>query len=216
MSLPSADGNAAWLRVTTWTWVLLVSLLTVGNSAALFYVARILQQKQAAGAGDALSHQLEDLGKRVRAVELRPKQPREVDTGEYGDELIVLRQRLDSIEQALPGSAIQSDAPALYARMDHLESKVGKLQRAPRSARKPAAPAKPAQPQHNDPPFVALGVELRGGERFVTVGPRNGSSLSQVRLLRVGESEAGWRLDALTRDRAVFRSSDQVRSFTLQ
>lgn len=216
MSLPFFDGNAGWLRVTTWTWVLLVSVLTVGNSAALFHVARVLQQEDVAGPNDALSRQVEGLDKRVRAVELMQKQPREVDTGEYRDELIVLRQRLDSIEQALPGSAIQSDAPALYARMEHLESRVGKLQRAPRAARKPVAPPKPAQPQHDEPPFVALGVELRGGERFVTVGPRNGTSLSQLRLLRVGESEAGWRLDAVTRDRAVFRSNDQVHSFTLQ
>ena len=215
MSLPSFNGNAGWLRATIWTWVLLVSLLTVGNSAALFHIARIQQQKEVAGADSPLSRQLDELDKRMHAVELRHKQPREEDTSEYRDELIGLRQRLDSIEQALPGNAVQADAPALYARIDHLESKVGNLQRAPRSPRKTVAPAKPAQPRHNEPPFVALGVELRGGERFVTVGPRSGTSLSQVRLLRVGESEAGWRLDAITSDRAVFRADDQVRSFTL-
>lgn len=216
MSRPSFNGNAGWLRVTIWTWVLLISLLTVGNSAALFHVARMLQQTSSVGANDALSRQVDGLDKRMHAVESREKQPQDDRTTEYRDELIVLRQRLDVVEQALPGTAAQADAPALYARMDHLESKVGKLQRAPRAGRKPEAPAQAAQSQHDDPPFVALGVELRGGERFVTVGPRNGTSLSQVRLLRVGEYEAGWRLDAVTRDRAVFRSNDQIRSFTLQ
>lgn len=212
MSRPPFGGTTGWLRATTWTWVLSISLLTVGNTAALFHaVQTTLRQPSSVHASDALSLHLDGLETRVHAIESRQQQPRVNHT----DELIVLKQRLDTVEQALPGGAVQADAPALYARMEHLESKVGELQRSSRAPRKPPPPAKPPQPKHTDPPFIALGVELRGGERFVSVGPRNATALSQILLLRIGESEAGWRLDAITQGRAIFRSNDQVRSFVL-
>nr|WP_297354149.1 hypothetical protein [uncultured Caldimonas sp.] len=209
MSRPSFSVHHPWFRASAITWVLLVSLLAIANSAAVLHLAQSSSVTDASARSEALSRQVDTLAERVRTIEAhRPPLP--ID---HTDELIVLRQRLDIVEQAQPGSAVQADAPALYARMDHLESKLGRLQRPTRPPHKPAPTPKAAQAV--EPPFVALGVELRGGERFVTVGPRSGTSLSQVRLLRVGESEAGWRLDAITRDRAVFRANDKVHSFTL-
>ena len=207
MSRLSFGAHHPWFRASATTWVLLVSLLTVANSAAVLHLAQSSAPTVPPARSEALSRQVDALAERLRNVESqRPPPP--VD---HTDELIVLRQRLDTVEQALPGSAVQADAPALYARMDHLESKLGRLKRPARPPQRPASRAAQAV----EPPFVALRVELRGGERFVSVAPRGATSLSQVRLLRIGESEAGWRLDAITRDRAVFRLNDHVRSFTL-
>lgn len=55
------------------------------------------------------------------------------------------------------------------------------------------------------------GVELRAGEHFVSVMPADGTGLADVRLLRAGESEGGWRLDGIERDGAVFRQGDEIR-----
>lgn len=210
MSRLSFGAHHPWFRASATTWVLLVSLLTVVNSAAVLHLAQSSAPTDPPARSEALSRQVDALAERLRTVESqRPPPP--VD---HTDELIVLRQRLDTVEQALPGSAVQADAPALYARMDRLESKIGRLNRPARPPHK-SAPA-PKAAQAVEPPFVALTVELRGGERFVSVAPRGATSLSQVRLLRVGESEAGWRLDAITSDRAVFRLNDQMRSFTLR
>ena len=209
MNRLSFGAHHPWFRASATTWVLLVSLLTVVNSAAVLHLAQSSSPTAPLARSETLSRQVDALAERLRTVESqRPPPP--VD---HTDELIVLGQRLDTVEQALPGSAVQADAPALYARMDHLESKLGRLQRPARRPHKPAPTVKAAQAV--EPPFVALRVELRGGERFVSVAPRGAASLSQVRLLRIGESEAGWRLDAIARDRAVFRLNDQMRSFTL-
>lgn len=209
MSRPPFGPRHPWFRAFTVTWVLLISLLTVVNSAAVFHLAQSSPRTAPSAHSETLTRQVDALAERVSAVEShRPPLP--VD---HTDELIVLRQRLDTVEQTLPGSAVHADAPALYARMDHLESKIGRLQRPARPPQR-STPA-PRAAQAVEPPFVALTVELRGGERFVSVAPRGATSLSQVRLLRIGESEAGWRLDAVTRDRAVFRLNDQMRSFTL-
>lgn len=45
----------------------------------------------------------------------------------------------------------------------------------------------------------------------MSVMPVGGTGLADVRLLRAGESEAGWRLDGIERDGAVFRQGDEIR-----
>ena len=40
---------------------------------------------------------------------------------------------------------------------------------------------------------------------------RKRAGLADVRLLRAGESEGGWRLDGIERDGAVFRQGDEIR-----
>lgn len=215
MSGPAFTAKLAWIHVTARACLVLIGLVTVANSAALFHVAKSLRPANPVDANDGLSRQLHELNDRVRAIELRPERARTDHTDNHAEELIVLRQRLDAIEQSLPESAIHADAPALYARVENLESRIAQLRRSSRTPHKPVHPARPPALPHTDPPFAALGVELRGDERFVSVAPRGATSLSQVRLLRIGESEAGWRLDAITSDRAIFRLNDQVRSFTL-
>ncbi|MEN1550966.1 hypothetical protein AAIH73_35040, partial [Pseudomonas aeruginosa] len=54
---------------------------------------------------------------------------------------------------------------------------------------------KPMEP----PPFSILGVEYRGGERFLSVAPPGSTQLSQIYLIRQGDAVAGtnWRLTDL-------------------
>ena len=56
-------------------------------------------------------------------------------------------------------------------------------------------------------PFVLNGVEYRGGARFVSVTPRQASSLEQVRLLTPGESFSGWTLLTIDSRQATFRTA---------
>lgn len=54
------------------------------------------------------------------------------------------------------------------------------------------------------PPFAVLGIESRGGELFVSVAPSKSASLSQIKLLRTGDSFRGWQLKAIKTNAAVF------------
>ncbi|MFA0941297.1 hypothetical protein ACDH53_28435, partial [Pseudomonas tremae] len=56
------------------------------------------------------------------------------------------------------------------------------------------------------PPFSVVGVEYRGGERFLSVAPPGSTQLSQLNLIRPGEMVAGsnWQLNSLDDSRALF------------
>ena len=60
-----------------------------------------------------------------------------------------------------------------------------------------------------------IGVELRAGERFLSILPTDAAALAQARLLRAGETEAGWRLEVMEDGAAVFRHGDEVRRLTV-
>ncbi|AMN76865.1 hypothetical protein [Pseudomonas azotoformans] len=64
-----------------------------------------------------------------------------------------------------------------------------------------SAPAK-----QQDPPFTVVGIEYRGGERFLSVGPLDSTRLSQLYLIQPGDTVAGtsWRLKALENNSARF------------
>lgn len=50
-----------------------------------------------------------------------------------------------------------------------------------------------------------IGTELRAGEQFLSIFPAASDALAQVRLLRPGEAEAGWHLEAIEPNSALFR-----------
>jgi hypothetical protein len=60
-------------------------------------------------------------------------------------------------------------------------------------------------------PFAVLGLEHRGGERFLSVAALPVSTLAQVHLLRVGDQVSGvpgdWRLEQLEGMTAVFHTA---------
>lgn len=66
------------------------------------------------------------------------------------------------------------------------------------------ASSTPAKQQ--DPPFTVVGIEYRGGERFLSVGPLESTQLSQLYLIQPGDTVAGtsWRLKALENNSARF------------
>ena len=78
----------------------------------------------------------------------------------------------------------------------------------------PAQPrplAAPSKPKVVETQFRVIAAELRAGERFLSILPAASSALSQVRLLRPGEAEAGWHLETIEGNTAVFRHGDDIR-----
>ena len=79
---------------------------------------------------------------------------------------------------------------------------------------KPKPKPKPIEP----PPFSILGVEYRGGERFLSVAPPGSTQLSQIYLIRQGDAVAGttWRLTDLDDRTAHFDVAGASRSVRIQ
>lgn len=130
-------------------------------------------------------------------------------------------QRFSQIKTDLQN--IKPDLSAVYERLDQLDETVGQLSKSRESAPivsaakpspKPAAnTVKPQTPAALS--FVLLGAELRGGEKLLSLSPTTSSVLSDVRLIRVGESVDGWTLQTFDGSHATFEKSGHSRKLTL-
>lgn len=138
------------------------------------------------------------------------RQPVGVPLARYDNDRHALEQRLAAIEHALGERLLASELGALQARLDVLEARP--LPRAasvstprPRTRAVTSTRTAPAEPD-----FRVLGIELRGGERFVSILPGETGALPQARLLLIGEEEGGWRLDDIEASSATFRKAGAV------
>lgn len=194
------------LRVAAAAWLLLISAAVVINHVAVSNLDRngdsALDRQVAVLAGRLaeLTHQIEE-GERPPAA---------LPLSRYASERQALDQRLAAIEQAIGERPTTEELRSLQTRIEQLESRLATARPATPTAARPRIPAAP-KPPVTEPPFQVIGAELRAGEHFLSILPTGAGVLSQVRLLRPGEVEAGWRLDTIDGRTAVFRQGDEVR-----
>lgn len=137
-----------------------------------------------------------------------------VDTGEQQANTLdpMLDQWAQEIQELRDGQAARAtkaDLTALRARFEQVEQQLLDLKTQPSplppslSATKPKKTARP-KPAPLSPPFSVLGVESRGGERFLAIAPPDSRSLTDVRLLHSGEQLGAWYLKVLEPNSAIF------------
>lgn len=98
-------------------------------------------------------------------------------------------------------TAVVVPSAATQARVSGTEERLGKTWQTASTALPPQPAAMSALPKR---PFRVLGVELRGGERFLSVTPITTGSLAATRLLRKGDAFGDWRLHSIDAHVAVF------------
>ena len=197
-------GRARWLKIAAAVWLLLVSILAVVNSVGL---SRLTEQSQASAQDahvQAINTRVAELEQQAAASK---NQPKPVTQPDFEAARKTLDERLAQVEQAQAGDAHAGDLQALQARVGDIEARMKRTAAPVAIPRRAAEPAKPKVPE---PPFNVVGVELRGGERFLSVAPMAATSLGSVRLLREGDAEAGWHLQSIEARAAVFRVDGQV------
>ncbi|MDI2562349.1 methyl-accepting chemotaxis protein, partial [Pseudomonas aeruginosa] len=118
------------------------------------------------------------------------------------------KQASDAVENLAQTTASAGDLLVLKATVETLDGSVRTLQEkqtkappliVPAPKRPIPAKPKPKPKPMEPPPFSILGVEYRGGERFLSVAPPGSTQLSQIYLIRQGDAVAGttWRLTDL-------------------
>ncbi|MDF5890278.1 chemotaxis protein [Pseudomonas syringae pv. syringae] len=123
-------------------------------------------------------------------------------------------QEIQELRDGLAARATEADMTALRARLEQVEQQLLGLKSKPSPqtptpfAAKPKKTARP-RPAQLSPPFSVLGVEYRGGERFLAITPHDSRSLVDVRLLHSGEQTGTWRLKALEPTSAIFAVTGQ-------
>lgn len=218
MSIPIDSPSARRVRplhVVATTWLSLISLVVIVDHVALSRLAEDNQTSAQSARIAVLEQTLSEWGQRVDAVERRPEAPTRED---FVGARQAIEERLSRVEQSAADHAAASELTLLEERMARLEARVEKAPQAPPPPPAPARrppPAEPPKPRIVEPPFRPLGIELRAGERFLSIAPADPRSLAEVRLLRPGETEGGWRLESLDAGTAVFSFEGQVRQLTV-
>ncbi|KWS64748.1 hypothetical protein [Pseudomonas amygdali] len=138
----------------------------------------------------------------------------------------LVKQAQDAAQQA---AATMQEVVVMGARIEELQVKLQDL-RAAKSASVQISAAKPKTPPPSrkstaqskvpeaPPPFSVVGVEYRGGERFLSVAPPGSTQLSQLNLVRPGDMVAGsnWQLNSLDDSRALFSINGSTRILPLR
>lgn len=123
-------------------------------------------------------------------------------------------QEIQELRDGLAARATVANLTVLRARLEQVEQQFLDLKPQPSpppptpSAPKPKQTARPKSVPLS-PPFSVLGVESRGGERFLAVAPPDSRSLMDVRLLHSGEQFGAWHLKVLEPNSAVFAVAAQ-------
>jgi hypothetical protein len=194
------------LRVATITWVLLISAGTVVNHVALSNLATQAAESAQSTQVAALETRLSELGQQFEAQ----RQPSDMlTTSRFETERQAIEQRVSRFEQALGERLTAENLSPLHIRIEQLESRLAKAAQAT-PAPTPTRKSVPTRAKATLPPFKIIGLEMRGGERFVSILPTGASVSSPTGVLRPGETVAGWRLETIEDHTAVFQSNGRV------
>ncbi|RMU15549.1 hypothetical protein [Pseudomonas savastanoi] len=139
----------------------------------------------------------------------------------------LVKQAQDAAQQA---AATMQEVVVMGARIEELQVKLQDLRAVEAASAQVTAAAKPKTPAPSrkstaqtkvpepPPPFSVVGVEYRGGERFLSVAPPGSTQLSQLNLIRPGDMVAGsnWQLNSLDDSRALFSINGSTRILPLR
>ncbi|MFI8747997.1 hypothetical protein ACIGKL_22975 [Pseudomonas sp. NPDC077186] len=204
-SEPRQQGTL--MRVAVVTWLLLISAAVVIDHVALSGLAIQVETSAPSRQVAALEKRLAEL---IQQVEHAQQEPVALPQARYEAERKALELRLSAIEASLGNQPATDNLLPLQARLEQLEMRLSAPPPIPPTPPRPRAAA-PAKPKAIGPPFRVIGAELRAGEQFLSILPAASHALAQVRLLRTGEAEAGWQLEAIESNTAVFRHGDDSR-----
>ncbi|MDZ4020645.1 methyl-accepting chemotaxis protein [Pseudomonas sichuanensis] len=140
------------------------------------------------------------------------------------------KQAQDIAVEASRSSASAGDLLVLKADLESLGGKLQKMSKpqgqatapvqktSPPKAKPKPLPVKAPPTTQGPPPFQMLGLEYRGGERFLSVAPTGSTRLSQIDLVRPGEVVSGstWRLKAVDERTATFDAGGTTRTLSIQ
>jgi BMFP domain-containing protein YqiC len=209
--IPSGnDGRAGWPKIAAGVGLTLVSALAIVNSVGLSRLAEQTRSSAQSAHVQALVARVGDLEQQAEAFkrQAKPSTQADIDAARQA-----LEGRLSQLEQAQAGDDRAGDLGALQARVGDIEARLKKA--TPPATAAPRRAAEAAQPKVPEPPFTVVGVELRGGERFLSVTAPKAASVSDMRLLREGDAVGAWHLQTIGTHAAVFRVDGQVQRIAL-
>jgi hypothetical protein len=208
------DRLGHWTKIAAIVFLLLTGALAVDNRVELSRLAEANRASSQDAQLQVLAARVAELAQQVERV---GQAPDAVPRARFESEREAVEQRFTAIEHALNDRPPAADPQPLLDRLTQLEERLAQSPPQPPPAPDvpPPRPPETPRPKPAVPPFQALGVESRAGERFVAILPAGANALAQVRLLRVGDRESGWRLESIEAGAAVFSRAGQRQRLNL-
>ena len=203
-------------RVFCTAWLVVLSVIALRDHGALIRSKPALTQSEATRS-DVSVIQGRMAGVE-RAVDTIKQQPPPATAGALEATRTSLEARLTALEDRVSDAASEEELTAAKARLASIEERQSLHPLQSLSAPPPVHRAS-AVVAATDPPFKVLGVEWRGGERFLALAPRDASPSDAVRVLRIGDrvtDVAGdWQLQALEDKAAIFVSQGRPQRISI-
>ncbi|RUT42369.1 hypothetical protein WG29040_01945 [Pseudomonas sp. PAMC 29040] len=206
------DSRSMLLRAAGIAWLTLISAATIVNHASLSSLATQASANVQASQVVALEAGLTELNQSLDTLQKRPVA---LTQARYETDSKTLEQRMTAIEIGLKQRLTAASLSSLETRIDQLTTRLDKPnQTTPVPVRtRVTHPTKPTQAAGL--PFTVMGIELRGGERFLSILPTGNAAFSEMRVLRPGETDSGWRLQAIDGQTAVFQRENDGQTHRL-
>jgi hypothetical protein len=206
------DRLGHWTKVAAIVFLLFTGALAVDTRVEVSRFAEENRDSSRDAPLQVLAAHVADLAQQVERV---GQAPDAVPQARFESEREAVQQRLAAIERTLNDTPPAADPQPLLDRLARLEERLAQVPPQPVPDTPPPRTPETPRPKPAVPPFQALGIESRAGERFVAILPSGANALSQVRLLRVGDRESGWRLESIEAGAAVFSRAGQRQRLNL-
>ncbi|MEI7418755.1 MULTISPECIES: hypothetical protein [Pectobacterium] len=208
--LKRTAAAVSWFLVYAW-----LSVLTVFIGLSYRTIAELAERKQVDASMQqirVLEESVTELADSMQVLQTHTLPASEMALRELQQHL---ENRLAQIEQMQENQASTQAVQTLRDELERLKSQQAVARPSPpttHSTVSPAATAPRKMPFH----FRILGLELRAGQRMVSLAPTSGKlSSNQIQLVSLGETVDQWRLDAIEGDTAIFSRAGQTRRLAI-
>ncbi|MFJ5440985.1 hypothetical protein [Pectobacterium sp. CHL-2024] len=200
------------IRLLVWVWLSVLTALAVLNYRATANLVKREQVDASLQQIQVLEGRLTELADNIQALEARPVPASATALRSMQQSL---ETRIAQMEQKQENYASTQVVQTLRDELAQLKSQQkAAIQSAP-TTRRTTNPAVTA-PRKMPFPFRILGLELRAGQRMVSLAPASGKlSSTQVQLVSLGETVSQWRLETIDGDTAIFSRAGQTRRLTI-
>ncbi|MBN3043695.1 hypothetical protein H4F47_12310 [Pectobacterium brasiliense] len=208
--LKRTAAAVSWFLIYAW-----LSVLTVFIGLSYRAIAELAERKQVDARMQqihVLEESVTELADSMQALEARPVP---ASTTALQGMQQNLETRIAQIEQKQENQASTQAVQTLRDELERLKSQQAVARPSPPTTHRTASPTA-TTPRKILFPFRILGLELRAGQRMVSLAPASGKlSSNQIQLVSLGETVDQWRLDAIEGNTAIFSRAGQTRRLAI-
>ncbi|WOA51030.1 hypothetical protein [Dickeya solani] len=200
------------IRLLVWVWLGVLTALAVLIYRATADLVKREQVDASLQQVQVLEGRLKELTDSIQALEARPVPASATALRSMQHSL---ETHIAQMEQAQENYASTQVVQTLRDELAQLKSQQkAAIQSAP-TTRRTTNPAVTA-PRKMPFPFRILGLELRAGQRMVSIAPASGEPApEQIQLVLPGETVSQWRLETIDGDTAIFSRAGQTRRLAI-